>query len=76
WMSLAIIIFSISAQLFRVKAFIYTYVPALVAPAMYFSVIVAVILDIFFFNISMSYLLMCGILMLCVASVLSLIYKA
>ncbi|APC96139.1 DMT family transporter [Francisella tularensis subsp. novicida] len=76
WMSIAIIIFSISAQIFRVKAFKYTNDPALVAPAMYFSVIVAAILDIVFYNISMSCLEMCGILMICVASVLSLIKKA
>ncbi|MDE4944863.1 EamA/RhaT family transporter, partial [Francisella tularensis subsp. holarctica] len=37
WMSIAIIIFSISAQIFRVIAFKYTNDPALVAPAMYFS---------------------------------------
>ncbi|AKE20357.1 eamA-like transporter family protein [Francisella tularensis subsp. tularensis str. SCHU S4 substr. NR-28534] len=76
WMSIAIIIFSISAQIFRVKAFKYTNDPALVAPAMYFSVIVAAILDIVFYNISMSCLEMCGVLMICVASVLSLIKKA
>ncbi|MBK2113829.1 DMT family transporter [Francisella tularensis] len=76
WMSIAIIIFSISAQIFRVKAFKYTNDPALVAPAMYFSVMVAAILDIVFYNISMSCLEMCGVLMICVASVLSLIKKA
>ncbi|MDE4940486.1 EamA/RhaT family transporter, partial [Francisella tularensis subsp. holarctica] len=42
--------------IFRVIAFKYTNDPALVAPAMYFSFIVAVILDIVFYNISMSYL--------------------
>ncbi|MDE4947122.1 EamA/RhaT family transporter, partial [Francisella tularensis subsp. holarctica] len=45
WMSIAIIIFSLSAQIFRVKAFKYTNDPARVAPAMYFSVSGAVILD-------------------------------
>ncbi|APD50736.1 DMT family transporter [Francisella hispaniensis] len=76
WMCIAIIIFSISAQIFRVKAFKYTNDPALVAPAMYFSVIVAAVLDIVFYNTSLKSLEVCGILMICVASVLSLIKKA
>ncbi|AJI45232.1 DMT family transporter [Francisella tularensis] len=76
WTCIAIIVFTISSQIFRVKAFKYTKDPSLVAPGMYFSVVVAAILDIVFYNISMSCLEMCGILMICVASVLSLIKKA
>ena len=49
--SIAIIVFSISAQIFRVKAFKYTKDPSLIAPGMYFSVVVAAILDIVFFTI-------------------------
>ena len=52
WTCIAIILFSISAQIFRVKAF-YTKDPSLIAPGMYFSVIVVAILDIVFYNISL-----------------------
>ena len=40
---------------------------------MYFSVVVAVILDIVFYNTSMGYLEICGILMICISSILLVI---
>ena len=61
WICIAIIVFSISSQIFRVKAFKYTHDPSLIAPGMYFSVIVAGLLDIIFYNNSVSYLEVCGL---------------
>ncbi|MBK2028838.1 DMT family transporter [Francisella noatunensis] len=75
WVSVAIIIFGISSQIFRVKAFKYTKDPSLIAPAMYFSVIVAALLDVVFYDSSIGYMEMIGILMVCVSSILSLIRK-
>lgn len=75
WVCVAIIIFSISSQIFRVKAFKYTNDPALVAPGMYFSVVVAAILDVVFYNYMISYIELCGIVMICVSSILSVIKK-
>ncbi|WP_432773633.1 DMT family transporter [Francisella salimarina] len=75
WVSVAIIIFGISSQIFRVKAFKYTKDPSLIAPAMYFSVLVAALLDVVFYDSSISCMEMIGILMVCVSSILSLIRK-
>jgi drug/metabolite transporter (DMT)-like permease len=76
WICIAIMTFGISAQIFRVKAFKYTKDPALVAPAMYFSVVVAALIDIVFYHTSISFLEMCGILMVCASSILAVVNKS
>lgn len=73
WTSLGIIIFGITAQIFRVKAFKYTEDPSFIAPGMYFSVVVAAILDIVIYHLMPSLTGWCGIVLVCGASMLSAI---
>ena len=61
WSSIAIIVFSISSQIFRVKAFKYTNDPALIAPGMYFSIVVAAVLDSYIYHINVGFIEMLGI---------------
>lgn len=75
WVCIAIIITSVSSQIFRVKSFKYTADPSLIAPGMYFSVVVAAVLDVVFYNASVSFLELLGVLMICVSSILSIIKK-
>ncbi|MEY8702132.1 EamA/RhaT family transporter, partial [Francisella philomiragia] len=75
WVSVAMIIFGISSQIFRVKAFKHTKDPSLIAPAMYFSVIVAAVLDIVFYKRAIALVEMIGIMMICISSILSVIKK-
>ncbi|MED7788269.1 DMT family transporter [Francisella sp. 19X1-34] len=75
WIILAVIL-NVSVQVYRVKAYKYTADPSLVAPGMYFSVVVAAILDIVFYGASISFLEACGILMICACSILSIIKKS
>lgn len=75
WVCVAIIL-NVSVQVYRVKAYKYTKDPSLVAPGMYFSVIVAAILDIVFYGASINLLEVCGILMVCLCSILSVIRKS
>ncbi|WP_407876835.1 DMT family transporter [Francisella sciaenopsi] len=75
WVSIAIIIFGISSQIFRVKAFKHTKDPSLIAPAMYFSVIVAAMFDIVFYKRAIGLIEIIGIMMICISSILSVIKK-
>lgn len=75
WSCITIIVLSISSQIFRVKAFKYTKDPSFIAPGMYFSVIVAVILDSYMYHISLSYSEILGVVIVCLASILSIVKK-
>ena len=75
WICIAIIIFSISSQIFRVKAFKYTKDPSFIAPGMYFSVVVAAILDRYMYHTHVGFVEILGIVIVCFSSILSVIKK-
>ena len=75
WAGIATVIFGISAQLFRVKAFKYTSDPSFVAPGMYFSVVVAAVIDAIIYNKSLTMIEILGIFIICTASIFSVIKK-
>lgn len=75
WAGIATVIFGISAQLFRVKAFKYTSDPSFVAPGMYFSVVVAAVIDAIIYNKSLTMIEILGIFIVCTASIFSVIKK-
>ncbi|WP_150467726.1 DMT family transporter [Francisella sp. SYW-9] len=75
WAGIGVVIFGVSAQLFRVKAFKYTLDPSFVAPGMYFSVVVAAVMDAYIYNKSLTLVEVLGILIVCGASIFSVIKK-
>ncbi|MED7819331.1 MULTISPECIES: DMT family transporter [unclassified Francisella] len=75
WAGIAAVIFGVSAQLFRVKSFKYTADPSFVAPGMYFSVVVAAILDACVYNKGLNLVEVLGILIVCATSIFSVIKK-
>ncbi|MED7788268.1 DMT family transporter [Francisella sp. 19X1-34] len=75
WSGIGTVIFGVSAQLFRVKAFKYTVDPSFVAPGMYFSVVVAAVMDAYIYNKSLTLVEVLGIFIVCGASILSVIKK-
>jgi len=75
WTCMAIIILSISSQIFRVKAFKYTKDHYFIAPGMYFSVVVAVFVDSCIYDINIGYVEILGVVIVCLSSILSIIKK-
>jgi drug/metabolite transporter (DMT)-like permease len=75
WAGIGTVIFGVSAQLFRVKAFKYTADPSFIAPGMYFSVVVAAVMDAYIYDKSLTLVEVLGILIVCGASIFSVIKK-